>query len=195
MKEVKKIINLFYIFSILGIQMFGNLATMIPIFERELIEKRKLITKNDLLDSISLGRCGPGAAIINTVVFLGNSIYGVVGGIIAVLGFILFPFIIIMFIAIFMNYFENEIILNNFFIGGLCCISIMIVESMIKFGKSTLVNKMTITIFLCTLVIGIFVDIPVFVYIILAGIIGLIYNNKGSILPIRYFFKNHTNKL
>lgn len=69
MKEVKKLINLFYIFSILGIQMFGNLATMIPIFERELIEKRKLITKNDLLDSISLGRCGPGAAIINTVVF------------------------------------------------------------------------------------------------------------------------------
>lgn len=76
------------------------------------------------------------------------------GGIIAVLGFILFPFIIIMFIAFFMNYFQNEIMLNNFFIGGLCCISIMIVESMIKFGKSTLV----------------------FVYIILAGIIGLIYN-------------------
>lgn len=58
-RKIKELFRIFYVFSILGLQMFGNLATMVPIFEEELIKKRRLISKNDLLDSISLGRCGP----------------------------------------------------------------------------------------------------------------------------------------
>ena len=59
MRKIKELFRIFYVFSILGLQMFGNLATMVPIFEEELIKKRRIISKNDLLDSISLGRCGP----------------------------------------------------------------------------------------------------------------------------------------
>lgn len=175
MKKVKELIKIFYIFSILGLQMFGNLATIIPIFEQELITKRNLISKNDLLDSISLGRCGPGAAIINTVAFLGNSIYGFLGGIFSVLGFILFPFVIIILVSFFMNAFENEELLNNFFMGCLSCISIFITKSMVEFGKSTLINKTTLVIFIITMALSIFTDIPILIYIIVAGVLGIIH--------------------
>lgn len=174
MQKISKLFKIFYIFSILGLQMFGNLATMIPIFERELITKRSLISKNDLLDSISLGRCGPGAAVVNTVVFLGNTIYGFWGGVFAVLGFIVFPFFTILLILFFMNIFENETLLNNFFIGGLSYISILIAKSMFKFGKSALINKTTLFIFIITLVISLFIDIPVYVSIIITIIISLL---------------------
>ena len=175
MKKISKFFKIFYIFSILGLQMFGNLATMIPIFERELITKKSLISKNDLLDSISLGRCGPGAAIINTVVFLGNTIYGFWGGIFAVLGFIVFPFFTILLILFFMNNFANEELLNNFFIGGLSYISILIAKSIFKFGKSAIINQTTLYIFIITLVISVFIDIPVYLSIIITIIISLLF--------------------
>ena len=175
MEKISKLFKILYIFSVLGLQMFGNLVTMIPIFERELITKRSLISKNDLLDSISLGRCGPGAAIINTVVFLGNIICGFWGGVFAVLGFIIFPFITILLILFWLNIFKNEEILNNFFIGGLSFIFILITKSMFKFGKSALINKTTLFIFIITLVISLFIDIPVYVSIIITIIISLLF--------------------
>ena len=175
MKKFRKLLKIFYIFSILGLQMFGNVATMIPIFEQELINKRNFISKNDLLDSISLGRCGPGSAVINTVVYLGNIICGFWGGIFAVLGFVIFPFFTILLILFFMNTFANEQLLNNFFIGGLCYICILISKSMLKFGKNALINKKTILIFLITLIISIFIDIPIYITIIIIIIISLLF--------------------
>ena len=174
MKRGKKLLNIFYIFAILGIQMFGNLATMIPIFERDLINKRKLITKDDLLDSITIGRCGPGAAIINTVSFLGNRIDGILGALFAVIGFVFFPFIVIVIISFLLNQFLDNILLNNFFTGVLSFMTILIAKSMIEFGKSTLVDKITVGIFIVTIVISIFVDIPVVANVVIVEVISII---------------------
>ena len=76
MKKLVNLMKLFYLFSKIGLQVFGNLVTMIPIFENELVTKRKLISNEDVLDAITIGRCGPGAAIVNTIAFIGNKIDG-----------------------------------------------------------------------------------------------------------------------
>ena len=99
MKRFISLMKLFYLFSLMGIQMFGNLVTMIPIFENELVTKRKLITNEDVLDAITIGRCGPGAAIVNTIAFIGNKIDGFLGGMFATLGFCFFPFMVILIIS------------------------------------------------------------------------------------------------
>lgn len=153
MKRLKALFKIFYIFSVIGIQMIGNLATMIPILEMELINKRKMIAKNELLDSIAIGRCGPGAAIINTVAFLGSRIDNFLGAVFAVTGFTFFPFIIIIQISFVLNYFSNNNLIKDFFIGGLGFIIILIIKSMIELAKSTLVDKTTICIFIVTLII------------------------------------------
>lgn len=148
-----KLLEIFYIFSLLGIQMIGNVATMVPVFEKELINKRKLITKNELLDSITIGRCGPGAAIINTVSFLGNRIHGILGAVFATLGFIFFPFIIIILISFFINGFLESVVIKNFFTGALSFMIILIIKSMIDFAKMSLTDRNTMVIFIITLII------------------------------------------
>lgn len=150
---MKEYLEIFYIFSILGIQMIGNFAIMIPIFERELINKRNLITKEDLLDSITLGKCGPGAAIINSVSFLGNRIDGILGAVFAVSGFVSFPFIIIIIVSFFLNQFLNNVLVNDFFVGALSFMTILIIKSIIELGRNTLIDKTTICIFIVTLII------------------------------------------
>lgn len=150
---MREYLEIFYIFSILGVQMIGNFAIMIPIFEKELINKRKLITKEDLLDSITLARCVPGAAIINSVSFLGNRINGILGAIFAVSGFVCFPFIIIVIISFFLNQYLNNMLVNDFFIGALTFMTILIIKSIIEIGKKTLIDNITIGIFIITFII------------------------------------------
>lgn len=178
MKQLKKLLNVFYVFSISGIQMFGNLTTIIPTFERELINKRNMITKDDLLDCIAIGRCGPGAAVINTVALLGNKIGGFIGGTVATLGFVFFPFISILLISIALENFLDKDILKNFCSGALCCLSIFIIKSMVEIGKSTIVDKLTLCIFISTIILSIFTDIPIFIYIIITGILGIVFYKK-----------------
>lgn len=178
MKRIKKLIKLFYIFSIMGIQMFGNLVTMIPIFENELVTKRKLIDKEDVLDAITIGRCGPGAAIVNAIAFIGNKIDGFLGGLFSVLGFCFFPLIVIIIISFSIDSFLNNEIIKNFLLGVSTCICVMIVNSMIDFCKKTIKSKLCILAFIITLILSITTNIPIICYLIVCGIYPYIFINK-----------------
>ncbi|MDD6244054.1 MAG: chromate transporter [bacterium] len=173
MKKIKSLIKLFYLFSIMGIQMFGNLVTMIPIFENELVTKRKLITNEDVLDAITIGRCGPGAAIVNTIAFIGNRIDGFLGGVFAVLGFCFFPFLVILIISYSIDTFLNDEIIKHFLKGVSTCISVMIINSMIDFGKKTLKSKICLLVFIVTLLLSITTNIPIVCYLIICVILSI----------------------
>ena len=173
MKKLLSLMKLFYLFSIMGIQMFGNLVTMIPIFENELVTKRKLITNEDVIDAITIGRCGPGAAIVNTVAFIGNRINGFWGGAFAVLGFCFFPFLVILIISFSIDSFLNNEIIKHFLLGVSTCICVMIINSMIDFGKKTLKSKMCLLLFIVTLVLSITTDIPIVCYLIICVILSI----------------------
>lgn len=173
MKKLLSLMKLFYLFSIMGIQMFGNLVTMIPIFENELVAKRKLITNEDVLDAITIGRCGPGAAIVNTIAFIGNRIDGFFGGVFSVLGFCFFPFLVILIISFSIDTFLNNEILKNFLLGVSTCICVMIINSMIDFGKKTVKSKMCFLVFIVTLILSITTNIPIICYFIICAILSL----------------------
>lgn len=175
MKKLVSLMKLFYLFSIMGIQMFGNLVTMIPIFENELVTKRKLITNDDVLDAITIGRCGPGAAIVNTIAFLGNRIDGFWGGVFAVLGFCFFPFVVILAISFSIDTFINNEIIKHFLKGVSTCISVMIINSMIDFGKKTLKSKICVCVFIITLLLSIATEIPIVCYLIVCVILSLFF--------------------
>ena len=173
MKKFVNLMKLFYMFSIMGIQMFGNLVTMIPIFENELVTKRKLITNEDVIDAITIGRCGPGAAIVNTIAFIGNRINGFWGGVFAVLGFCFFPFLVILIISSSIDLFLSNEIIKNFLLGVSTCICVMIINSMIEFGKKTLNSKICILIFIITLALSITTDIPIICYLIICIFVSI----------------------
>lgn len=178
MKKLVNLIKLFYLFSKIGLQMFGNLVTMIPIFENELVTKRKLISNEDVLDAITMGRCGPGAAIVNTIAFIGNKIDGFWGGVFAVLGFCFFPFLIILIISFSIDtFFENEII-GHFIKGVSTCICVMIINSMIDFGKKTLKSNICVFVFSVTLLLSITTNIPIVCYLAICVILSIFIKTK-----------------
>ena len=74
---------------------------MVPIIEREVIERRGWVAREDFMDLLTVAQSAPGPIALNTAVFVGYKICGVRGALSALLGIVLPAFMIILLVAIF----------------------------------------------------------------------------------------------
>ena len=87
---MKKFLALFLAFARVGVMTFGGGYAMIPILEREIVDKHGWATSEELMDYYAVGQCTPGVIAVNTATFIGQKLYGTLGGIVATLG-VVFP--------------------------------------------------------------------------------------------------------
>ena len=95
------LLQLFTTFFKIGLFTFGGGYAMIPLIQREVIEKHKWISDKDFLDMLVLAQSSPGPIAVNTAVFVGYKMRGVVGAIATTLGTVLPSFIVILLLALF----------------------------------------------------------------------------------------------
>ena len=74
---------------------------MIPLIQREVIERHKWIDEKDFLDMLVLAQSTPGPIAVNTAVFVGYKTAGTPGAIAATLGTVMPSFIVILLLALF----------------------------------------------------------------------------------------------
>ncbi len=85
-KHIPVLLELFFLFAEIGATTFGGGYAMLPILQRELVEKRHWATEEQLMDYYAIGQCTPGIIAVNTATFIGNTKAGMIGGIVATLG-------------------------------------------------------------------------------------------------------------
>ena len=95
------LLELFTTFFKIGLFTFGGGYAMIPLIEREVIEKKRWIEKRDFLDMLVLAQSTPGPIAVNTSVFVGYKVAGTPGAVMATLGTVLPSFIVILLLALF----------------------------------------------------------------------------------------------
>ena len=95
------LLKLFTTFFKIGLFSFGGGFAMIPLIQREVIEKNGWINEKDFLDMLVLAQSTPGPIAVNTSVFVGYKMAGTKGAIAATLGTILPSFIVILLLALF----------------------------------------------------------------------------------------------
>ena len=59
-------LDLFGTFAKVGVMTFGGGYAMLPILQRELVEKRGWATEEELSDYFAIGQCTPGIIAVNT---------------------------------------------------------------------------------------------------------------------------------
>ena len=77
--------QLFLTFAKIGSFTFGGGIAMLPMLSTELVEKRKWITDDELLDYYAVGQSTPGIIAVNVATFSGYKMAGIFGGICATL--------------------------------------------------------------------------------------------------------------
>lgn len=103
----KKLLPLFLTFLKIGGFTFGGGYAMIPIIQREIVEKKKWITDDDILEIIAIAESTPGPIAINSATFVGYRVAGFFGALLATLGVVLPPFCIIFAISFVLRQFSE----------------------------------------------------------------------------------------
>lgn len=158
-----ELIRMFLTFAKIGVMTFGGGYAMLPILQREVVEKNGWATEEELTDYFAIGQCTPGIIAVNTATFIGHKRHGAIGGIVTTLGVVFPSLVIITAIAMFLTNFAEIPVVRNAIAGVNACVVALIASSVIKLGKSTLKNSPSVVIFLCILLfacVGNFVPFP-----------------------------------
>lgn len=174
---MNKYLDLFLTFARIGGLTFGGGYAMLPMLQKEVVEKRGWATEEELMDYYALGQCTPGIIAVNTATFVGQNTAGNLGGIIATLGVVFPSLIIINLIAMFLQNFADLPVVQNAFAGIRVCVCVLVFNAVVKLWKKAVVDKRTLIIFL-VVVIGSFVfDIAPTIFVILSALAGIILKN------------------
>lgn len=112
---MNQLIDIFLTFSKIGAFTLGGGYAMIPLIEKDVVEKKKWISEEEFTELIALAQSAPGLLAVNTSIFLGNKLQGMKGAVIATIGSTLPSFLIILAIAIlFKGYQDNETVIAIF---------------------------------------------------------------------------------
>ena len=107
--------QLFLSFAKIGAFTIGGGYVMLPLIQKEVVEKRQWISKADFLDMIAISQSLPGVLAVNISILVGQKLKGNAGSIIATLGSILPAFFIMLLIAMFFRHFnENTYVVKIF---------------------------------------------------------------------------------
>ena len=142
-----EILQLFLTFAKIGSMMFGGGIAMLPLLQRELVDNKKWVTEEEILDYYAIGQCTPGIIAVNTATFVGRKRKGIAGGIAATLGVVFPSLVIITIIAAFLSNFAELKAVKDAFAAIRVCVCALILNSVIKLGKKTIVDAPTAVIF------------------------------------------------
>ena len=104
---MKEYLKLFFTFAKIGCFTFGGGYAMLPLLQREIVEKNSWAEEEELMDYFAIGQCTPGIIAVNTATFIGYKRKGIIGGIFATLGLIFPSLVIITIIAAFIRSFAD----------------------------------------------------------------------------------------
>ena len=93
--KLRRILFVFGYFARIGAFTFGGGWSIIAQMQRDFVDRRGWLTEDDLMDMTSIGRSLPGVMIGNVSFMFGYRMAGVPGGVAAVLGMNLAPFLVL----------------------------------------------------------------------------------------------------
>ena len=177
---MKHLFELFIMFFKIGLFTFGGGYAMISQIKEIIVEKKKWITEEDLLEIITIAESTPGPIAINMATYIGYKRKKVLGSLFSTLGVVLPSFIIIFIISLFIEEFMSFKIVKYAFVGINVGVSFLIIKtgfSMLKKNEKKIIPISVFSlIFLLLIIFEIFaIKFSSIIFILFGGIIGIIY--------------------
>ena len=136
--KIRLLIELYLAFVKIGAFTFGGGLAMMPIMQRELIEKRGWLTDEELIDYFAIGQSTPGIIAVNVATFVGYKRLGVLGGIIGTLGVVTPSWVIIMILAGAISSVDKYPVAQKALKGINVAVAALLTSVIVKFSKKTI---------------------------------------------------------
>ncbi len=172
-------LDLLWTFFKVGICTFGGGYAMLPILQREVVEKKGWATEDQLSDYFAVGQCTPGIIAVNVATFVGYKIAGNLGGVIATLGVVTPSLLIIMLIASVLQNFADVPAVKSAFAGIRVCVSVLIFNAVLKLWKKAVVDKAALVLFLLVFLLSLFTKLSPVVFVVVCATAGILLTRWG----------------
>ena len=176
---MKELLDIFTASFKVGLMTFGGGYAMLPILQREVVETRKWVTEEEVLDYYAIGQCVPGIIMVNTMIFIGQKRRGTLGGIAAALGTVCPALIIITIIAAVLSGFAEAPVVKSAFAGIRVCVCVLIFNAVMKLWKSSVIDWKCLVIFILVAFGSLFTDITPVLFVVASAVVGIAISCLG----------------
>lgn len=170
----KKIFQLFLVFLKIGAFTFGGGYAMIPIIQKEIVENKKWITDDDILEIIAIAESTPGPIAINSATFVGYRVAGFFGAMFSTLGVVLPSFVIILLISFVLREFQDIPAVQYAFNGIRAGVLALLIKALVSMYKKAPKGLISYIVMGASFIITAFFDINVLFVIIGCAVFGLV---------------------
>ena len=122
------LLSLFLTFLKIGLFTFGGGYAMIAQIKETVVQNKKWMTDQELLEVIAIAESTPGPIAINLATYVGYKKRGVLGSALATLGVVIPSLIIIFIISLFLDEFMTNKYVAYAFTGIKCAVAFLILK-------------------------------------------------------------------
>ncbi|MBU5436747.1 chromate transporter [Tissierella sp. MSJ-40] len=175
--------KLFITFFKIGAFTFGGGYAMLPLIQREVVERNEWLTAEEFIDILAIAEVTPGPVAINTSTYVGYKMAGFKGAIFCTLGTVLPSFTIILLIAKYFWEYRQNAVVEKIFLGIRPAVAALIFSAVYKLGKNMELNIFKVIGALFTVLAIVVFDISPIIIIVAAalGSIGYFKNKEKDI--------------
>ena len=167
--------QLFLTFLKIGAFTFGGGYAMIPLVQRETVEKYGWITDDDLLDIVAIAESTPGPIAVNSATFVGYRVGGTAGALLASLGVILPSFTVILLVSFLLRRFGELRAVRYAFFGIRAGVLALILHSLCKMLRDSRRDVFSLVVTALSFVAVAVFDVNALIVIPAAAVLGLVY--------------------
>ena len=176
MKSWKTGIWLFGVNLYISTFTFGGGYIVIPMIRKIFVQQKQLFTESELLEMAAIAQSSPGAIAVNGAIVVGYKLAGIPGALVAILGTILPPFVIIAAISVCYNVFRSNFFVAQMLSGMQAGVGAVIASVTYDMGAPIVKEKdpMSLVIMLGAFLAACILEINVVYIVIVCGLIGLV---------------------
>jgi chromate transporter len=180
---VKGLAELFWAFFKMGCVTFGGGYAMLPVIERELIQKRGWVTLEEVMDYYTIGQVTPGIIAVNVSTFIGCKRKGPLGGVLSTLGFVTPSLALITLIAAFLTGYADIPLVGHALGGIRVAVGALILDTVVKLIRGFYRDLKAVVILIASLGIFALLSPSPVILVVAGGIAGFLWYRPRKAPP------------
>jgi len=160
----------------IGLFTFGGGYAMLPMIEKEVIDRHHWTTEDDVMNYYAIAQCTPGVIAVNVATFVGYFQKGVLGALVCTLGVISPSILIITAIAGVLSSFSDLAIVQHALSGIRIAVCVLMSTSILKLFKKGVIDAGAGLIFVAVLTLAVLSNLSTVVLVVASGVLGVFFS-------------------
>ena len=167
--------HLGWLFLRIGATAFGGLGAGLALIERDLVEKRRLLTAADVTEALTYTKLLPGSTVIQVVSYLGYKLRGWPGSALATAAFVLPSAVLMVLLAALYGAVSQAPGIGPAVNGLTASVVGLLLSTTYRLGKANIKGPLTMTLALLAFLAGTFLGLHAALIVVVGGLVGLAF--------------------